>query len=138
MEYLTEPRCAVARSISLHPWVTIPPLLAIATVLVYHALHPSLLPGRRRVVNVIIPGEIRPYPHASSLSPWSRWRTRYVWWRYARSRHMSARQLTASIRNDHEIDWLGGETPKNGDVVSAWDRVFVWSDDCIDMATLER
>ncbi|PWN34619.1 uncharacterized protein FA14DRAFT_171385 [Meira miltonrushii] len=123
--------------IAKYPYVAIILTSPIIFAITYSLLHPHLVPGKPNAILFLFSDSPYPQPRASTLSFTSHIRARIDWTIHAFKRGTTPWGLSKQIRYDHQIDWANGERPKNGDLIYAWDRVFEWNEDCIDMAALE-
>lgn len=130
-------QCTLKHLLQSHPHICIALALPLLIVLAYWLTHPHLIPGDRHTVLFLFSDAKGPQPYCSSLSPFSHVYARLNWAWHALRRGTTPGGLAAQVRKDYQIDWLAGERPKNGDLINAWDRVFEWNQDCIDMAGLE-
>lgn len=133
----TIPFSTLGQFLARYPYIAIILTSPVIIAFIYHLLHPNLVPGKPHAILFSFSDSPYPQPRASTLSFTSHIRARIDWTIHAFKRGTTPWGLSKQIRYDHQIDWSNGERPKNGDLIYAWDRVFEWNEDCIDMAALE-
>lgn len=128
---------SINQSISHSPYLFIFLAFPFVFTLVYQILHPNLIPGKPHAISFFFSDSIYPQPRTSTLSIFNHILARLDWAIHAFKRGTTPWGLSKQIRYDYQIDWIAGERPKNGDLIYAWDRVFEWNEDCIEMTALE-
>ncbi|MCO5549802.1 hypothetical protein L7F22_003276 [Adiantum nelumboides] len=123
--------------IARYPYLAIILTSPLIITITYYLLHPNLIPGKPHAILFLFSDSPFPQPRASTLSFTSHLFARLDWTIHAIKRGTTPWGLSKRIIYDHQIDWANGERPKDGDLIYAWDRVFEWNKDCIDMAALE-
>ncbi len=78
-------------------------------------------------INFLFTAEERPLPHSDSI--WCRIQARSIFkWRAQRS----------GLKHEKQVNWAQANTPRNGDMIEAWDRIAEWDDKCFHPHKLEQ
>lgn len=84
-------------------------------------------PFRLAPTDFIFAGEERPLPRGAS-----------IWSRVQASTTLKWRAQRKGLQHEKHIDWDSHDSPRNGDMIEAWDRIAEWDPSCLHPRKLDR